>query len=64
MNIISNKTAAKEVSTDSKFLNRAKALRELVKSEAAKPENTKNTSAIVVEEFRKAGFYWMTVPSG
>lgn len=63
MNVISNKMAAKEVSTDSKFLSRAKELRELVKAEAAKEENAENTAEVVIEAFRKAGFYWMLVPS-
>lgn len=44
------------------FAVRAAALRDLIKSEAGKPENTATTSLKVVEAMREAGFYWLLVP--
>lgn len=64
MDVTINKTNPKVVSDSSEFLCKARELRDLVKAEAVKPENAQNTSAIVVDEFRKAGFYWMMVPRG
>jgi alkylation response protein AidB-like acyl-CoA dehydrogenase len=44
------------------FASRAATLRDLIKGEAAKPENAATTALTVVEAMREAGLYWLLVP--
>lgn len=41
---------------------KAAELRDLISSEADKPENSARTSPAVVDAFREAGFYWLLAP--
>lgn len=44
------------------FLTRARSLRSLIESEAAKPENSTTMSPVVVEGLRERGLFWLLVP--
>lgn len=50
------------VQRSARFATRAATLRDLIKSEADKPENAGATSLNVVEAMREAGLYWLLVP--